>query len=113
VPDLLAAADFFVLPSLTEGLPLSVLEAMAQGLPVIATPVGGIPEVVLEGEHGYLVPVQEDAALAEAMTRLARDPELARRLGEAGRRRVEERFSFAEMARAYEALYHRLWQSVR
>jgi len=108
VTDLLGAVDFFVLASRDEGLPLSVLEAMAQKLPVIATPVGGNPELVSEGEHGLLVPVNDEGALAEAIRRLADDAALRRRLGEAGRRRVEEEFSFEGMTQKYEDLYYRL-----
>jgi len=108
VPDLLAAADFFLLPSLTEGLPLSVLEAMSQHLPVIATPVGGIPEVVVSGEHGMLVPVQDPQALAAAIAGMVADPTRRLALGEAAYRRVCETFSFEAMTRQYEALYYRL-----
>jgi glycosyltransferase involved in cell wall biosynthesis len=108
VSDLLCAADFFVLPSFTEGLPLSVLEAMAHRLPVVATPVGGIPEIVADGESGLLVPVNEPEALANAIARLAQDPSLRYALGEAGFRAARDRFSFDAMARQYEALYYRL-----
>lgn len=108
VPDLLMAADFFVLPSRDEGLPLAVLEAMARSLPVVVTPVGGVPEVVKDGEHGVLVPVDDDVALAGALAKLARDPELRGRLGEAGHRRVRDDFSFEQMTRKYEALYFTL-----
>jgi glycosyltransferase involved in cell wall biosynthesis len=105
VPDLLMAADFFVLPSRNEGLPLAVLEAMARSLPVVVTPVGGVPEVVKDGEHGLLVPVDDDRALAAAIEAIARDPALRRALGEAGHRRVRDDFSFERMTRKYEDLY--------
>ncbi|AUX29734.1 MULTISPECIES: glycosyltransferase family 4 protein [Sorangium] len=105
VPDLLLAADFFVLPSRDEGLPLAVLEAMARSLPVVVTPVGGVPEVVRSEEHGLLVPVDDPDALAAAIERLARDPALRRRLGEAGHARVRDDFSFEKMTRKYEQLY--------
>lgn len=108
VPDLLAGMDFFVLPSRMEGLPLSILEAMARGLPVVVTPVGGVPEVVKNGEHGEVVPVDDPRALAEAMGRLANDPALGRRMGESGKARVELGFSFDHMARKYEDLYLRV-----
>lgn len=108
VPDLLAAADAFALPSVTEGLPLSVLEAMAHRLPVVVTPVGGIPELVEEGRHGLYVPVGDAEALAAALARLAGDPALRRALGEAGFRRVREEFSFERMTRDYDLLYQRL-----
>jgi L-malate glycosyltransferase len=105
VPDLLVASDFFVLPSRDEGLPLAVLEAMARSVPVIATPVGGVPELVTDGEHGLLVPVDDSEALAAAIGRLASDRALGARLGEAAHRRVLADFSFEGMTDKYEALY--------
>lgn len=113
VPDLLAGVDFFVLPSRMEGLPLSILEAMARGLPVVVTPVGGVPEVVTDSVHGILVPVDDPRALAEAIGRLAESPELCKRLGEEGKRRVEEDFSFDRMAEKYEDLYMRVLATPR
>jgi len=101
----LQQASMFVLPSLSEGISLSLLEAMAAGLPVVATGVGGNVEVVEDGETGFLVPPQEPASLAEAIIRLAADPELSRRMGAAGRRRVETMFDVRAMVRAYEKLY--------
>jgi glycosyltransferase involved in cell wall biosynthesis len=109
VPDLLSAADFFVLSSLQEGLPLAVLEAMAHRLPVVATSVGGVPEVLTDGEHGYLVPTRAVEPLAAAVANLARDPELRRKLGEAGACRVEREFSFGQMVRRYDDLYATLF----
>jgi len=108
IPDLLAASDFFVLPSLTEGLPLSVLEAMSMKLPVIATSVGGIPELVTDGETGILIPPKDPVALAEAMARIIGDPDLRKRMGEAGYRRVVNHFSFDTMTKKYEELYYSL-----
>jgi glycosyltransferase involved in cell wall biosynthesis len=105
VPDLHAASDFFVLPSVTEGLPLSVLEAMSAGNPVIATPVGGIPELVENGRHGLLIPVGDDRALTEAIARIAESKSLRRALGQAGLDRVEHDFSFFQMTERYESLY--------
>jgi glycosyltransferase involved in cell wall biosynthesis len=108
VPDLLGASDFFALPSVTEGLPLSMLEAMTHGLPVVATPVGGIPEVVRNGEHGLLVPVGDASRLADAIQRLATDAGLRRRMGEAARERACSEFSFETMTDQYLELYARL-----
>jgi glycosyltransferase involved in cell wall biosynthesis len=93
VPDLLAAADLFVLPSLFEGLPLSVLEAMAAQRPVVATAIGGTDEAVTHELTGLLVPPRDPAALASAIRRIRSDPALAHRLAAAGRDRVEREFS--------------------
>jgi glycosyltransferase involved in cell wall biosynthesis len=105
VPDLLAAADVFVLSSDSEGLPMSVLEAMAAGVPVVATAVGGVPELVRDDETGLLVPPRDPGALAAALGKLAADPELRRRLGGAGRRRVENEFSLDAFHRAHLDVY--------
>jgi glycosyltransferase involved in cell wall biosynthesis len=105
VPNLLGASDFFALPSRMEGLPLSALEAMAQRLPVVTTRVGGIPEVVFDGEHGFLVPPDDAAALASAMSRLANDAELRKTLGEAAHARARDVFSFEHMTQKYDELY--------
>ena len=92
VADLLARADVFVLSSTSEGLPLSILEAMAAALPVVASSVGGVPEAVEDGETGLLVPPRDPVRLAAALERLLVDPALRRRLGANGRARVLERF---------------------
>jgi glycosyltransferase involved in cell wall biosynthesis len=106
VAPLLQGADVFALPSLTEGLPNAVLEAMAIGLPVVATSVGGVPELVLDGVTGLLVPASEPLALAEALTRMLGWSDAdRRRMGAAGRERVERHFSFEGQARRLEALY--------
>jgi glycosyltransferase involved in cell wall biosynthesis len=107
VDRLLRAADFFVLPSDTEGLPLSVLEAMAHGLPVVASRVGGIPELIEHDEHGLLVPPGDPIALADAIRRLSDDPSLRRRLGDAARLRARGQFSLSNTLRKYDLLYHR------
>jgi sugar transferase (PEP-CTERM/EpsH1 system associated) len=102
---LLRSFSVFALPSLAEGTPVSLLEAMACGLPVVASRVGGIPEVVDEGEQGFLVPVGDADALARVLLRYAQDPALRTAHGQAGRARVEERFSMRAMVNAYGALY--------
>lgn len=112
VADLLAASDFFLLPSLTEGLPLSVLEAMSCRLPVIATPVGGIPEIMESEKHGLLVPVDDAPALSRALVRMSSDPLFRHRCGDEGYRRVQEMFTFDGMAQNYEDLYHRLCERI-
>jgi sugar transferase (PEP-CTERM/EpsH1 system associated) len=105
IPALLARARLFVLPSQSEGISLTLLEAMARGLPVVATLVGGTPEVVAPGATGLLVPPRDAAALAEAINALFADPERGRRLGQAGRARVENSFDIRTMTRQYETLY--------
>jgi glycosyltransferase involved in cell wall biosynthesis len=105
VHELLAAADVFVLSSESEGMPMSVLEAMAAGLPVVASAVGGVPEVVRDGETGALVPPRDPVALAEAIRLLVADPALRQRFGDAGRRRVEREFAVADFRRAHLELY--------
>ncbi len=105
VPALLARAGLFVLPSLTEGVSLTLLEAMACGLAVVATRVGGNPEVVADGETGLLTPSGDPAALAAALLRLRRDDDERRRMGRAGRRRVELRFDVRRMTAEYEKMY--------
>ena len=105
---LLAGADVFVLPSLNEGLPLAVLEAMAAARPVVATAVGGTPEVVRDGETGLLVPPGDARALAAAIRELLHDLPLARRVAAEGRALVLARASAAATARSVEAVYDEL-----
>ncbi|HXT22244.1 MAG TPA: glycosyltransferase family 4 protein [Thermoanaerobaculia bacterium] len=104
----LAEADVFCLPSTYEGLPLAILEAMAAGLPVVATAVSGNPEAVEDGVTGLLVPPESASALAEALIALLADPERRRRMGEAGRARVAERFGIDRIAAEHLALLRRL-----
>ncbi len=90
--ELLALSEFFVLPSWREGLPRSIIEAMAMAKPVVATDIRGCREEVVDGETGFLVPPKDPAALASAIKRLLSDEELALRMGRAGRKRAEELF---------------------
>jgi glycosyltransferase involved in cell wall biosynthesis len=101
-------ADVVVLPSYTEGLPNVALEASAAGVPVVATAVGGTPEVVRDGDTGYLVLPGNPVALSDKILSLCRDEFLRRRLGEAGRLFMHEHFSFAAQADAYQRLFARL-----
>jgi glycosyltransferase involved in cell wall biosynthesis len=105
IADLQAAADIFVMPSLWEGLPLAMLEAMLAGNAIIASDTSGIPEAVNTGREGLLVPPGEDAALAGALERLMTDPALRASLGQAARFRGMAEFTVDAMADRYEALY--------
>jgi glycosyltransferase involved in cell wall biosynthesis len=107
VPELLASFDVFAFPARFEGLCLAVIEAQAAGVPVVATPVGGIRETVVDGETGLLVPVGDPGALAGAILRLLQEPELAARLASEARRRVRERYSEARMVELTLDLYSR------
>ena len=107
VPALLASGDVFVLSSRSEGAPISILEAMAAGLPVVASDVGGVGELVVDGETGLLVPPADPARLADALERLLGDSALRRRLGAAGRTRAFERFDLRPLQHAHLELYAR------
>lgn len=107
VPELLASFDVFAFPSLFEGFCVAVIEAQAAGVPVVATPVGGIRETVVHGETGLLVPPRDPAALAEAIVRLLDSPDEARRLAGEARRQVRERFSETRMVEETLTLYGR------
>ncbi|WP_422927895.1 glycosyltransferase [Singulisphaera sp. PoT] len=108
VPRLLAASDILVLPSLYEGLPNVVLEAMQFGKPVIATAAPGTTEVVVHDETGILVPLSDHPSLARAIRKLVEDPTLAQRLGAAGRARVDAEFRLDSMINQFAGLYERL-----
>ena len=104
---LLSIMDIFVLPSLSEGLSVATLEAMASAKPVVATRVGGNPELVIEGETGMLVPSEDSEALAQSITTFLLDKERARIFGKKGRARVERRFHINMMIEEYERLYRK------
>lgn len=108
---LLRAADAFVLPSYHEGLPYSVLESLACGIPVIATRVGGIPDLVEDGVHGLLIEPQSAEAIAEAVTRLACDRALLEQMSRACRLRARERYGLDRLSREFDALYRTLIES--
>lgn len=109
VPDLLSAMDCFVLASTrTEGVPQSLLQALAAGVPVVASAVGGIPEVIEDGATGLLVPPGDSKALAEAIRAVLTDPQSARRRAEAGRALVSEKFSRARAVERLTTLYREL-----
>jgi glycosyltransferase involved in cell wall biosynthesis len=102
---LLPWADVVVLPSFTEGLPNVALEAGAAGVPVVATAVGGTPEVVVNGQTGFLVPAGDPTTLAARVADMLRNPDWAGAFGQAARRRMENLFSFEGQARAYAQLF--------
>jgi glycosyltransferase involved in cell wall biosynthesis len=102
---LMRSLDVLVVPSLTEGSPLVTLEAMAAGVPVVASAVGGIPDQIRHDKEGLLVPPGDTGAIGDALLALLRDPDRARRLGEAGRRRATSQFSHATMVRQIEDVY--------
>ncbi|MBI5522089.1 MAG: glycosyltransferase [Desulfarculus sp.] len=106
VAELLGAADVFALSSLSEGISIAILEAMACGLPVVATAVGGNPELVQEGRSGLLVPPRSPQALASALARCLEDPPWSHGLGREGRALAQGRFSLQAMVEAYARLYH-------
>ena len=105
VPDLLRAADAFVLPSRSEAFPNGAIEAMAAGLPVVASAAGGLLDLIEPGRTGLLVAPENAGALAAALRRLFTEPELARRLGESGQAQVRQRYSFERMVASFEELY--------
>lgn len=105
---LIGAADLFVLPSVYEGLPISLLEAMALARPAVVTRVGGVPEVVEAGETGVLVEPGDVAGLAEEIVKLLAEPERRRRMGQAARRRVTQRHGMAQMVAAVEDVYRQV-----
>ena len=108
-----AAFDALVLPSANEGTPVSVIEALAAETPVVATRVGGVPDVVREGEEGFLVDAGDTQELAERLLRLASDPALRRRLGESGRERVLTRYAVGRLLDDVDRLYRELLTSRR
>jgi glycosyltransferase involved in cell wall biosynthesis len=107
VSDLVAAADLFVMPSLSEGMPLALLEAMHAGRAIVASAVGGVPEAARNGSEALLVPPADPEALAQALGRVVTDPALRSRLGAAALARARDHYAAAAMAAAYERLYDR------
>lgn len=108
IPEVLNALDIFVLPSLSEGMPNAVLEAMACGLPIVATRVGGIPELIDDGNTGFLVPSEDERQLEAILGHLLHDDAKRRALGEKGRQRVLECFRLERMVNEYQELYSSL-----
>ena len=105
VADIMRGLHTFALPSLAEGISNTILEAMASGLPVIATGVGGNADLVADGQTGEIVPPGDPQAMALRLVALASDPARARRMGQAGRQRVEAAFSMQAMVTNYQHVY--------
>jgi glycosyltransferase involved in cell wall biosynthesis len=113
IPRVLTAFDVAAISSDYEGSPLSIMEYMEAGLPVVATEVGGVPELVVDGETGLLVPPRDEQALAGGISRLLADPELARRMGDAGRVRRRTEFELSATVRRIEELYEEVYAARR
>jgi len=112
IPELLSLMDISVLTSREEGFPNALLESMAAGIPVVATRVGGIPEVVVEGETAFLVEPDDHEALALRITELLSDPAMARSMGAKGRERVTTVFTMEAMVTSTEEIYDTLLRSL-
>jgi glycosyltransferase involved in cell wall biosynthesis len=110
VPQIMQALDVFVLPSQAEGISNTILEAMACGLPVVATDVGGNSELVVDGETGTLVPPGDPSSMADAMARYAQDQALRKAHGQAAQARIAEHFSMQRMLSAYDTVYQQLME---
>ena len=108
IPEIMRGLDCFVLPSLAEGISNTILEAMASGLPVIATDVGGNADLVASGLTGSIVPAADPEAMAVEIVRLASQPDAAKDMGHAGRDLVEQKFSMNAMVAAYQGTYDKL-----
>jgi glycosyltransferase involved in cell wall biosynthesis len=108
IPDLLGTMEIFVLPSYSEGVSMALLEAMAAGLPVIVSEVGGLPEIVTHGKTGLLVPPRDASALAQSLSQMFDAPEWASSLGEEARRLVQAQFSLERLGRDLNASYDEL-----
>lgn len=108
IPEIMRTLDCFVLPSLAEGISNTILEAMASGLPVIATDVGGNSDLVDSGITGEIIPPADHESMAQSIVRYASDPSAAKAIGSAGRQRAEQKFSMNAMVAAYQGIYDQL-----
>lgn len=108
IADLLAASDAFLMSSISEGIPLTIIEAMAAGLPVISTAVGGIPEMIQHDQNGYLADAGDNSALARSLVRLAQMPSLRQKIGNAGLETARRQFSQTGMLNGYRRVYREM-----
>jgi glycosyltransferase involved in cell wall biosynthesis len=113
IPQILEASDVFVLSSRWEGLPYTIIEAMMAGLPVVATKVGGVPELVENGVTGFLVPPKDPETLAQALQKLIEDPELRKRMGRAGREKALREFTLDRMLHETERVYREVLEEIK
>lgn len=113
VPEIIRAMDIFVLPSLSEGMSITLLEAMAAGLPIVATRVGGNPEVVVDGETGFLAPSDDDRRMADRLKTLLGNSRLRQKMGAAGKKRAESMFSIEKTVSEYQRLYEQVLKNCR
>ena len=104
--------DLFCLPSLWESFGLVLLEAMAHARPIVATEVGGIPDVITHGETGLLVPSEDPVSLSKAIVYLLTHPEIAQEMGRKGQARLTERFTLERMVQQHEGLYLKAWMEL-
>ncbi len=111
IPVLLSLADIFIFPSRFEGMPNAVLEAMSHGLPIIATRVQGVDEIVHDDENGLLIPLEDPAALSAAMLRLLGNPSERQRLGRSARQTIESDYTVERMCRQYERVLLGDWRA--
>ena len=113
IEKLLASIDIFVLPSLTEGTPMALLEAMAYGIPIVATAVGGVPKVIDSGENGILVPAADPEKIAEAVLTICRDNDFRTKLSEMAKETIRSKFNINEWVRKIESVYLEVISSKR
>jgi glycosyltransferase involved in cell wall biosynthesis len=111
IPDLMSAADLFVLPSVAEAFGVVFAESIYLGTPIVATKIGGIPEVVTDGVDGILIPPADSEAIAETVADLIKNPEKLEALAGTGRQKVIDKFEFEDMTRKYEAVYEDLMKN--
>ncbi len=111
LPLLYSASDIFVLPAIYENFPFAILEAQATGLPVISTKVGGIPEFLVDNQNGYVIEPRDPTQLTQKVLALLQDPKLAKKMGDRGRKLIEEKFDWRLITSQVIDLYHKLLEN--